>query len=83
MAGVGAVAHRYRAEASALYLFSYYLGGSVAGTLGGLVYAVGGWAATAWFVGGLLVAGSLLVALLVRENGSRANSFAGSMATAQ
>ncbi|OBH65686.1 hypothetical protein A5685_19110 [Mycobacterium colombiense] len=80
---VGAVAHRDRAEASALYLFSYYLGGSVAGALGGLVYGVGGWRATAWFVGGLLVAGSLLVALLVRENGSRAKSFAGSMATAQ
>ncbi|SPM31381.1 MFS transporter [Mycobacterium terramassiliense] len=64
---VGAVAHRHRAEASALYLFSYYLGGSVAGVLGGVVYAAGGWPATAWFVGALLLAASLLVALLVRE----------------
>lgn len=80
---VGAVAHRDRAEASALYLFSYYLGGSVAGALGGLVYAVGGWPATAWFVGGLLIAGTLLVALLVRENGSRADGLARSMATAR
>lgn len=59
---VGAVAHRDRAEASTLYLFSYYLGGSVAGAVGGLVYGVGGWPATVWFVGGLLVAGTLLVA---------------------
>lgn len=64
---VGAVAQRDRAEASALYLFSYYLGGSVAGAFGGVVYAAGGWPATAWFVGALLLAASLLAALLVRE----------------
>lgn len=70
---VGAVAHRDRAEASALYLFSYYLGGSVAGALGGVVYGAGGWRATVWFVGALLAAGTLLVAMLMREKGSRAN----------
>lgn len=68
---VGAVAHRDRAEASALYLFSYYLGGSVAGALGGLVYGTGGWPATTWFVGALLLAATLLVAMSVRDNGSR------------
>lgn len=71
---VGAVARRDRAEASALYLFSYYLGGSVAGAFGGLVYGVGGWPATVSFVGALLVAGSCLVALLVREGNSRTNN---------
>ena len=64
---VGAVAHRDRAEASSLYLFSYYLGGSVAGGFGGLVYSIGGWPGTVAFVGTLLLAGLLLVALLVRE----------------
>jgi len=64
---VGAVAHRDRAEASSLYLFSYYLGGSVAGGLGGLVYSLGGWPGTVVFVGALLLAAQLLVALLVRE----------------
>jgi predicted MFS family arabinose efflux permease len=63
---VGAVAQQDRAEASALYLFSYYLGGSVAGAFGGLVYSVGGWPSTAWFVGSLLLAGWLLIALLAR-----------------
>lgn len=64
---VGAAALRDRAEASALYLLSYYLGGSMAGVFGGIVYAAGGWPATAWFVGALLLAASVLVALLVRE----------------
>ncbi|MDT5350269.1 MAG: transporter, family, putative rane transport protein [Mycobacterium sp.] len=63
---VGAVARRDRAEASALYLFSYYLGGSVAGTLGGLAYSVGGWSATLAFVSALLLAALLLAASLVR-----------------
>ncbi len=63
---VGAVAHRDRAEASSLYLFSYYLGGSVAGGFGGLVYTVGGWTGAVVFVGTLLLAGLLLVALLVK-----------------
>ena len=64
---VGAVAHRDRAEASSLYLFSYYLGGSVAGGFGGLAYSVGDWPGTVVFVGTLLLAGLLLVARLVKE----------------
>jgi hypothetical protein len=54
-----------------LYLFSYYLGGSVAGALGGIVYGVGGWPGTVLFVGGLLTAGTLLVAMLVRQTATR------------
>jgi YNFM family putative membrane transporter len=65
---VGAVAQQDRAEASSLYLFSYYLGGSVAGGFGGLVYGVGGWPATVAFVGALLLAAVSLVAQLVRES---------------
>ena len=64
---VGAVARQDRAEASSLYLFSYYLGGSVAGGLGGVVYSVGGWPGTVAFVGALLLAALFLVALLVKE----------------
>jgi predicted MFS family arabinose efflux permease len=67
---VGAVARRDRAEASSLYLFSYYLGGSVAGALGGVVYTMGGWSATVWFVAALLMVALLLVATLVREHQS-------------
>jgi MFS transporter, YNFM family, putative membrane transport protein len=63
---VSAVARRDRAEASSLYLFSYYLGGSVAGGLGGVVYSVGGWPGTVAFVGALLLAALFLAALLVK-----------------
>jgi MFS transporter, YNFM family, putative membrane transport protein len=63
---VGAVAHQHRAEASALYLFSYYLGGSVAGAFGGIVYGVGGWTATVAFVGALLLGAMVLIARLAR-----------------
>ncbi len=64
---VGAVARQHRAEASALYLFSYYLGGSAAGALGGLIYSIGGWTATVAFVSALLLVSLLLAILLVRE----------------
>lgn len=64
---VGAVAKRDRAEASALYLFSYYLGGSVAGAVGGLAYSVGGWSATTAFVGALLSVAVLLTVSLVTQ----------------
>jgi MFS transporter, YNFM family, putative membrane transport protein len=63
---VGAVARRDRAEASGLYLFSYYLGGSVAGAFGGLAYSFGGWSATVASVSALLLVALLLAALLLR-----------------
>jgi YNFM family putative membrane transporter len=41
------------AQASALYLFFYYLGSSVAGSSGGWALAAGGWPGVAGFVGAL------------------------------
>jgi predicted MFS family arabinose efflux permease len=43
------------AQASALYLCLYYIGSSVAGSAGGVVWADGGWAAVALFAITLLV----------------------------
>ncbi len=63
---VGAVALQDRGEASALYRFGYYLGGSLAGAVGGFVYGVSEWPATVAFVGAMLLAALLLAALLVR-----------------
>ncbi len=40
---VGCQAETSRAQASALYLFFYYLGSSVAGTAGGVCWSHGGW----------------------------------------
>lgn len=65
---VGAVALRDRAEASALYLFSYYLGSSVAGAAGGLAYQAGGWALTVHFVGALLAIALVLAAAMIIRN---------------
>jgi MFS transporter, YNFM family, putative membrane transport protein len=51
-------------------MLGFYLGGSMGGAIGGLVYSVGGWAATVTFVGALLLTGLLLAGLLVRETSS-------------
>jgi YNFM family putative membrane transporter len=50
---IGLRAETARAQASALYLFFYYLGSSVAGTVGGWAFAGAGWPGVAAFIGGL------------------------------
>lgn len=57
---VGLHAATARAQASALYLFSYYLGSSLSGTVGGSFWSRSGWAG----VVGLIV-GQLLLTLVV------------------
>ena len=54
---VGVRAGGLRAEASALYLFSYYLGSSVLGALGGVFYTHWGWAGVCGFCLLLTLAG--------------------------
>jgi len=48
---VGLRAEKARAQASALYLFFYYHGSSIAGSLGGFAYQNGAWHGVAAFVG--------------------------------
>jgi YNFM family putative membrane transporter len=57
---VGRRAGAAKAQASAMYLFSYYMGSSVAGAAGGLFYASYRWPGVALFVGGLVLAGLLI-----------------------
>ncbi|MGB7799769.1 MFS transporter [Buttiauxella sp.] len=57
---IGPRAKRAKGQASSLYLFSYYLGSSLAGTLGGVFWHQFGWVGVATFIGSLLVI-SLLV----------------------
>lgn len=57
---IGVRARRARGQASSMYLFCYYLGSSLAGTLGGVFWARYGWYGVALFIGMLL-----LVALYV------------------
>ncbi|NDZ97238.1 MFS transporter [Streptomyces sp. SID6673] len=60
---VSARATDHRAEASSLYLFHYYLGSSVVGALGGLVFSAFGWTGVATYVGVLVVVGLTLTVL--------------------
>jgi YNFM family putative membrane transporter len=51
---VGRRAEHGRAVASGLYLFAYYVGSSVGGSLGGVAYGAAGWPASVAFMVGLL-----------------------------
>ena len=62
---VGLRAATAKAQASALYLFFYYVGSSLAG-FGGWVYAARGWPGVAGFVGALSILALLLAAKLMR-----------------
>lgn len=57
---VGHRARRARGQASSLYLFFYYLGSSVAGTLGGVFWHGYGWAGVSAFIAMMLLAGLVL-----------------------
>jgi YNFM family putative membrane transporter len=59
---VGLRAEKAKAQASALYLFFYYLGSSVAGTIGGWFFSRAGWPGVVALVGALS-GGALVVAL--------------------
>jgi MFS transporter, YNFM family, putative membrane transport protein len=59
---IGRRATKAKGQASSLYLFSYYAGSSIAGTMGGVFWHLGGWNGIGLFIGGLLVI-ALLVAL--------------------
>ncbi|MDL5154893.1 MFS transporter [Actinomycetospora termitidis] len=66
-AWVGRRAEHARALASGMYLFSFYVGSSVGGTLGGVVFGAGGWSATVGFLVLLLAATVVVVVPLGRE----------------
>ena len=57
---IGPRARRAKGQASSLYLFSYYLGSSIAGTLGGVFWHRYGWNGVGGFIA-LLLAMALLV----------------------
>ncbi|MCQ4324688.1 MFS transporter [Stutzerimonas stutzeri] len=59
---IGRRATQARGQASSLYLFGYYLGSSIAGTLGGVFWHAAGWDGVGLFIASLLLV-SLAVAL--------------------
>ena len=54
-----------RAQASALYLFAYYLGASILGTLGGYAWVAWGWNGVMLVSGGAIIAAMLVAIRLV------------------
>jgi MFS transporter, YNFM family, putative membrane transport protein len=63
---VGRHAKTARAQASSLYLFFYYLGSSISGTVGGFCWTHGGWGGVAGLIGLLLAAAFIVTALSAR-----------------
>lgn len=63
---VGRRATRDRAHATALYLFAYYLGSSVLGSLGGIVFGSGGWTATVIAVTAILLLALVIAVVVLR-----------------
>jgi YNFM family putative membrane transporter len=63
---VGLRAETGKAQASALYLFFYYAGSSLAGSIGGWVFTLGAWPGEAAFVGALSLLALLIALKLAR-----------------
>lgn len=61
---VGRRATHSKAQASSLYLFAYYMGSSMAGSLGGVFWSRHGWPGVAMFTAALSLAGLLMAARL-------------------
>ena len=64
-AWVGARAATARAQASSLYLLAYYLGSSISGTGGGLIWSSWGWTGVVALILGLLGAAGLVLLRLM------------------
>jgi len=64
-AWVGARAATARAQASSLYLLAYYLGSSISGTGGGLIWSTWGWSGVVALILGLLGTAGLVVLRLI------------------
>jgi MFS transporter, YNFM family, putative membrane transport protein len=71
---VGRRAAHGRAVASGLYLFAYYLGSSVGGTVGGVAFGAGGWGATVAFTLVLLAVTAAVGASLRTPGGGRSRT---------
>jgi YNFM family putative membrane transporter len=63
---VGLRADTAKAQASALYLFFYYAGSSVAGSVGGWVFTLGAWPGEAAFLGALSALALVIALKLAR-----------------
>jgi YNFM family putative membrane transporter len=70
---IGRRATKAKGQASSLYLFCYYVGSSVAGTLGGVAWHYAGWNGIGLFIGTLLVIALAVAAKLAKLQPLQAN----------
>lgn len=63
---VGLCAREAKAQASALYLFFYYMGSSIAGSVGGLFWDSAEWTGVAAYVAAMLVLGVVISVITAR-----------------
>lgn len=61
----GSIPNRGRAQSSAIYNFNYYVGSSIFGFVGGLLYVAFGWIGTVAMVAGLIVVSMLFAVALI------------------
>jgi YNFM family putative membrane transporter len=66
---VGRRARTAKAQASSIYLFSYYLGSSISGTIGGIFWVWGGWNGVAMMISLLILSAFAVAAFLLRLPG--------------
>lgn len=66
---VGRRARTAKAQASSIYLFSYYLGSSISGTIGGIFWVWGGWNGVAMMISFLILSAFAVAAFLLRLPG--------------
>ncbi|MDO9081008.1 MAG: MFS transporter [Desulfuromonadales bacterium] len=66
---VGRRARTAKAQASSIYLFSYYLGSSISGTIGGIFWVWGGWNGVAMMISLLILSAFVVAAFLLRLPG--------------
>lgn len=64
---VGLRAHQAKAQASALYLFFYYMGSSLVGGIGGLFWERWRWPGVAGFLAGMITVGLCLAPIVAME----------------
>lgn len=66
---IGIIATEHKSQASSLYLFFYYVGSGVSGTIGGLFYSRYGWNGLIAMLACFLLAG-LLLSFVLRQRGA-------------
>lgn len=69
---VGLIAHRNKAQASSLYLFFYYLGSSVSGTVGGFFYTQYDWGGVIAMIACYMII-ALVISIRLSHYGSHHN----------